>query len=52
MGASWAAFRDSSDAWLKIVRSSGKDAVVRVYEATLEGRTTPDEGQILSLWEA
>jgi hypothetical protein len=47
--AAWTRFCDASDAWLHVVRSSGREAVERVYQDTVAGRTHPAEGQILSL---
>ncbi len=51
LASSWSDFRAFSEGWLKVKRSSGRDAVERVYEDTLEGRTDPQEGQVLSLWD-
>ncbi len=45
----WAKFCDASDAWLHVVRSSGPEAIERVYQDVLAGRTHPADGQILSL---
>jgi NADPH:quinone reductase-like Zn-dependent oxidoreductase len=45
----WTRFCDASDAWLHVVRSQGRDAVLRVYQDTLAGRTDPADGHILSL---
>ena len=42
----------SSGDWLRIERSRGPAAVERVYRDTLEGRIRPEEGQVLSLWDA
>ena len=33
----------------RVVRESGREAVERVYQDTLAGRTTPNEGHVLSL---
>ena len=49
IGAAWTKFCDASDAWLHVVRSSGRDALERVYQDTLAGRTHPADGHILSL---
>ena len=49
LGESWSGFRDGSDAWLKVVRESGREAVERVYQETLAGKTLPNEGHVLSL---
>ncbi len=52
LGEAWAGFRRFSDSWLEVQRGSGRDAVVRVYEDTLAGRTEPQHGHVLSLWDA
>lgn len=52
MGASWEAFRDSSEAWLKVVRGYGRAAVERVFLDTLDAKTPPSEGQVISLWDS
>ena len=49
IAAAWTKFCDASDAWLHVVRSSGRDALARVYQDTLAGRTHPADGHILSL---
>jgi hypothetical protein len=49
IAAAWTAFCDASDAWLHVVRSRGREALARVYQDTLAGRTDPADGQILSL---
>jgi len=49
IGAAWTKFCDASDAWLRVVRSQGRDALERVYQDTLAGRTHPADGHILSL---
>jgi hypothetical protein len=51
IGASWEGFRASSDAWLKVVRGRGAEALERVYREMLEGRAAPAEGHVLSLWD-
>jgi NADPH:quinone reductase-like Zn-dependent oxidoreductase len=50
MGAAWSGFRATTDDWLTIERSYGRDAIVRVYEDTVEGRTPANVGQVVSLW--
>ena len=50
IGESWAAFRASSDAWLHVRREYGREAVERVYLETLEGRSQPADGHVISLW--
>jgi NADPH:quinone reductase-like Zn-dependent oxidoreductase len=49
IAAAWTQFCDASDAWLHVVRGSGRDALERVYQDSLAGRTQPDEGHVLSL---
>lgn len=51
LGASLQSFVETSAKWLKVERGYGRDAVERVYRATLEGNASPAEGHILSLWE-
>ena len=52
LGASWAAFRDGTDAWLRVHRGAGREALEQVYQDTLAARTRPEDGHILSLWDA
>lgn len=49
LGAAWRSFCDASDAWLRIARSQGREALERAYRDTLAGRTDPAVGQIVSL---
>jgi hypothetical protein len=49
LGAAWSKFCDASDAWLHVVRGSGREALESVYRDTLAGRTQPADGHILSL---
>jgi hypothetical protein len=51
LGGAFGEFVTSSADWLRVVRGHGPLDVERVYRDTLEGRTRPDEGQVLSLWE-
>ncbi len=51
VGTSWAEFRDASGRWLRVERGYGREAVQRVFQATLEGSASPDQGNVLSLWE-
>jgi hypothetical protein len=51
LGEAWAAFRESSEGWLTLVRDRGPAAVERVYREVLEGRARPDRGHVLSMWE-
>jgi hypothetical protein len=50
VGAALAVFLDGAPTWLRVVHSAGPDAVELVYLDMLEGRTTPDTGQVLSMW--
>ncbi len=47
----WAGFRTFSEGWLKVKRGVGPQDVVRVYEETLAGRTEPQHGHVLTLWD-
>ncbi|MEN8161107.1 MAG: DUF2855 family protein [Myxococcota bacterium] len=49
LGAAWTRFCDANEAWLRVVRSEGREALERVYRETLAGRVPPSDGQILSL---
>ena len=51
IAAAWTKFCDASDVWLHVVRSSGREALERVYQETLAGRTHPADGHIISLQE-
>lgn len=52
VGDAWRAFRGASAAWLHVVRASGRDALERVYQDTLAGRARPQDGHVLTLWDA
>jgi len=52
LGSAWLSFRDFSDTWMRVERGYGQAAMARVFDETLNGRTSPAEGQILSLWES
>ena len=49
LGAAWTRFCDASDAWLHVARANGREALERVYQDTLAGRTLPADGNVLSL---
>lgn len=51
LGTAWAEFRDGCGKWLEVEHGYGKEALTRVYEATLSGQVNPAEGNILSLRE-
>ncbi len=48
----WRGFRDTSTDWLTVERGYGREAVERVYRATLAGEARPDRGYVLSLWDS
>ncbi len=50
-GEAWQQFLGFTKDRIRIVRGRGPSAVERVYVETLEGRSKPDEGHVLSLWE-
>ena len=52
IGASWTDFRDSTDAWLSVKRGYGREAVETVFRETLDAKTSPAEGQVISLWDS
>jgi NADPH:quinone reductase-like Zn-dependent oxidoreductase len=52
LGEGWSGFRSFSEGWLQVQRGYGRDAVERVYQDTLAGRTEPQHGHVLSLWDA
>ena len=52
LGEAWSGFRSFSEGWLQVQRGAGREAVERVYEDTLAGRTEPRNGHVLSLWDA
>lgn len=49
IGAAWARFCDASDAWLRVARASGAEALRASWLDAVEGRGDPAEGRILSL---
>ncbi len=51
IGASWVAFRDSTDAWLRVKRGYGRSAVEEVFGQTLDAKTSPSDGHVISLWD-
>jgi hypothetical protein len=52
MAASFAPFREFCDSWLKVVRGYGASAVVSAYQQVLAGKSAPEVGHILSMWES
>ncbi len=51
LAEAWAGFLGFSGGWLQVQRGQGREAVERVYEDTLAGRTEPRHGHVLSLWD-
>jgi hypothetical protein len=51
LGTSLRSFVESTRKWLRVERAYGRDAVERVYQATLQGSARPDRGNVLSLWD-
>jgi Protein of unknown function (DUF2855) len=47
----WAKFLASVDGWMKVERDRGLDATGQVYSDVLEGKTAPEKGMIVSLWD-
>ena len=45
----WLGFVASSDAWLNVESSEGRDAVERVYQQVLGGSADPSAGLLLKL---
>jgi hypothetical protein len=52
LGSTLRAFVESTRKWMRVERGYGRDAVEKVYQATLQGSARPDQGNILSLWDA
>jgi len=52
LGSAWTSFRDSTDTWLSVNRQYGRDAVESVFQKTLDAKTQPADGQIISLWDS
>ncbi len=47
----WASFLASVDGWMSVERDRGLEATERVYRDVLEGKTAPEKGIIVSLWD-
>jgi hypothetical protein len=52
LAKAWFEFRDASDAWLHVQRGYGREALESIYAATLDAKTQPCDGHVLSLWDA
>lgn len=48
----WSSFRAFAGRWLEVKRGYGRDAVLETYRDTLAGRTRPEHGRVLSLWDS
>jgi len=51
LGTSLQSFLELTRSWLTVERGYGRDAVERVFQATLAGSARPNRGNILSLWD-
>ena len=51
LAEAWTRFHAFSEGWLRVKRGYGREAVERVYEDTLAGRTEPQDGHVLSMWD-
>ncbi|MGI9557942.1 MAG: DUF2855 family protein, partial [Solirubrobacterales bacterium] len=45
-------FIAASGKWMRVRRGYGRADVEKVYREVLEGRATPEEGHVLSVWAA
>ncbi len=48
----WSQFLMSISEWILPIHSRGKAAVEQIYLDTLAGRSKPNEGHVLSVWES
>ncbi len=51
MNGAWIDFTAVASSWIQVVEGRGQAAVERAYLEMLAGRSRPDQGQILSLWD-
>ena len=51
VAAALSTFVDQSSDWLQVQRSSGADAAAATWSEVHAGRTAPDVGHIISLWD-
>jgi len=51
MAEAWTVFSEPASYWIHVAHSRGPAAVERIYRETLEGRVSPSEGHVLSLYE-
>ena len=49
--AAWRKFLEPAGAWMTVIHGRGPAAVERVYLDMLEGRSRPDQGNMLTLSE-
>ena len=52
LGGALANFLAASSTWMQVVRGNGRDDLSRVFQKVLAGESVPNEGQVLSLWDA
>jgi hypothetical protein len=52
LGAAFVAFREFCDSWLVVERAYGADAITECFQQTLAGKVKPNQGRILSMWDA
>jgi hypothetical protein len=49
LGDAWTGFLASTRSWLRIIEEQGPDALAQRWQAFVDGRTEPAEGNVLSL---
>lgn len=49
VGEAMRRFLDAITPWFRVVEGKGREAVISVYQATLDGKASPEQGHILSL---
>jgi hypothetical protein len=52
VGAAFTVFREFCDNWLEVERAYGADAITDCFQQTLAGKMKPNQGCILSMWDA
>lgn len=50
VGGAWHAFIPNARKWISVSHGFGPDAVAKVYDEVLAGKTPPDRAHVLSLW--
>jgi hypothetical protein len=51
VGAAWRRFVTFTDGWLNVERGAGPADVQAVWEALVDGRTAPNAGHVVSMWQ-